>query len=428
MASANLFQQYLQPARSVVDYQNDYAKADALKNQNAMQALTLQQASNVQQQRNALRDLVQSGQIDLNDPNGLQKAVTVAPDVAPALAKSIQDQKTSAALAAKDTAQAGNFTASTGKTNQETQIAAHQQHLQALSTVNTPEDAIAWMVQGVKDGTLPAQGLQPALQNLQANGVQGWKTQTLQSGQTVQQQLEMTAAKPTEVRLGNVVKTIDMNPRSQTFGQEVVGQQAIGQSPDSAAATGLGYSKLAEEKRHNGATETLESGKAATAAAGGGKLNEGQGKATTFAARMADAESTIQALESKGVSGTDMRTMAAGSNYTNWLASPEGQDYRQAQENWVTANLRQESGAAIGKDEMDKDVRKFFPAPGDADSVKAQKARARSVAQQGMLVQAGPGAAQVPGILQRAGVTPAAAAPAGVPDDIAAILAKHGGK
>src|SRR6187399_650208 len=117
MANANLFQQYLQAPKSVVDYQNDYAKADALKNQNAMQSLTLQQAANVQQQRNALRDLVQSGQIDLNDPSGLQKAVTVAPDVAPALAKTIQDQKTSAALAAKDTAQAGNFTATTGKTN-----------------------------------------------------------------------------------------------------------------------------------------------------------------------------------------------------------------------------------------------------------------------------------------------------------------------
>lgn len=232
MANANLFQQYLQPVRSVVDYQNDYAKADALKNQNAMQSLTLQQAASVQQQRNALRDLVQSGQIDLNDPSGLQKAVTVAPDVAPALAKTIQDQKTSAALASKDSAQADNFKATTGKTSQETQIAAHQQHLQALSTVNTPEDAVAWMVQGVKDGTLPAQGLQGALQSLQTQGLDNWKKQTQQSGMTVLEQQTQTAAKPTEVRLGNIVKTMDMNPNSKTFGQEIVPQQAIGVSPD----------------------------------------------------------------------------------------------------------------------------------------------------------------------------------------------------
>jgi hypothetical protein len=236
----NPLQQFLQPPRSILDYSNDYAKADALKNQNAMQSLSLQQAANVQQQRNALRDLVQSGQIDFNDPIGLQKAVTVAPDVAPALAKSIQDQKTSAALAAKDTAQAGNFNASTGKSNQETQIASHQQHLQALSMVNSPQDAVQWMVDGVKSGALPQQGLPQALQALQDAsatpvGVAKWTGGVQQSGIAMQQQLEMTAAKPTEVRLGNTVKTIDMNPRSQTFGTEVVPTQAIGTSPDTIA-------------------------------------------------------------------------------------------------------------------------------------------------------------------------------------------------
>ncbi len=140
---------------------------------------------------------------------------------------------------------------------------------------------------------------------------------------------------------------------------------------------------------------------------GKSNLTETQGKATTFAARMADAEQTIQAMESNGVSGSDMRTIAAGNGFTNWAASPEGQQYRQAQENWVTANLRQESGAAIGKDEMAKDVRKFFPAPGDSDAVKAQKAQARAVAQQGMVVQAGPGANQIPKILGNAGATQA---------------------
>jgi hypothetical protein len=132
-------------------------------------------------------------------------------------------------------------------------------------------------------------------------------------------------------------------------------------------------------------------------------LTESQGKATTFAARMQDAEGVINAMEKLGVSGSDFRTMAAGSPYTNFAASANGQQYRQAQENWVTANLRQESGAAIGKDEMDKDVRKFFPVAGDADAVKAQKSRARAVATQGMLNQSGPGAKAIPGMLTRAG-------------------------
>lgn len=121
----------------------------------------------------------------------------------------------------------------------------------------------------------------------------------------------------------------------------------------------------------------------------GKPLTESQGKALTFYARMTDAEKSIQALEKNGVSGKDLGTIAAGNNWTNFLASPAGQDYRQAQENWVTANLRQESGAAIGVDEMAKDVRKYFPVPGDAAPVIAQKARARAIATQGMRSQAG---------------------------------------
>lgn len=143
-------------------------------------------------------------------------------------------------------------------------------------------------------------------------------------------------------------------------------------------------------------------------------LTESQGKATTFAARMTDAESIIRSMESKGVSGSDFGTIAAGGPLTNWMATSSGQQYRQAQENWVTANLRQESGAAIGKDEMDKDVRKFFPVPGDSQEVKNQKTRSRSIATQGMVQQAGPGSKSIAGIVA-AGQPDATPAPAAAP-------------
>jgi len=42
------------------------------------------------------------------------------------------------------------------------------------------------------------------------------------------------------------------------------------------------------------------------------------------------------------------------------------QQYRQAQENWVTANLRPESGAVIGVEEMEKEITKYFPPVLDA--------------------------------------------------------------
>lgn len=157
-------------------------------------------------------------------------------------------------------------------------------------------------------------------------------------------------------------------------------------------------------------------------------LTEGQGIATTFAARMQDAARVIKDLESAGVSGSDLSTIAAGNRVTNVLSPEEGQRYRQAQENWVTANLRKESGAAIPVEEMEKDIAKWFPKIGDKKEVREQKARARAVAEQGMLVQAGPGAKQVAGILERSGreAAPSRAASSASPADIDELLKKYG--
>ena len=66
------------------------------------------------------------------------------------------------------------------------------------------------------------------------------------------------------------------------------------------------------------------------------------------------------------------------------------QQYRQAQENWVTANLRPESGAAIGVDEMAKEITKYFPQANDKPETIAQKQRARRDTELAMTVRAGP--------------------------------------
>jgi hypothetical protein len=62
----------------------------------------------------------------------------------------------------------------------------------------------------------------------------------------------------------------------------------------------------------------------------------------------------------------------------------------QAKREWVTALLRKESGAAIGKDEYTQYDRQFFPQPGDGPSVIAQKAEARRVATEALKKSAGP--------------------------------------
>ncbi len=76
--------------------------------------------------------------------------------------------------------------------------------------------------------------------------------------------------------------------------------------------------------------------------------------------------------------------------------TPAQQQYRQAQEDWVRAKLRKESGAVIGKDEMDREISVYFPQPGDSPEVITQKSEARAVAIQAMRDAAGPAIPRAP--------------------------------
>lgn len=82
------------------------------------------------------------------------------------------------------------------------------------------------------------------------------------------------------------------------------------------------------------------------------------------------------------------------------LSSENRQRVLQAQEAWVRAKLRKESGAAIGKDEMEKEIKTFFPQYGDEPATIAQKMALRRQAEQGLAVQAGPALSQVPGVVE----------------------------
>jgi hypothetical protein len=72
-------------------------------------------------------------------------------------------------------------------------------------------------------------------------------------------------------------------------------------------------------------------------------------------------------------------------------ASEEQALYRQAQENWVRANLRKESGAVIGADEMDREIQTYFPTAAELSNPRiiAQKSQARQVTMDAMRQNAG---------------------------------------
>lgn len=127
-------------------------------------------------------------------------------------------------------------------------------------------------------------------------------------------------------------------------------------------------------------------------AAGG--FNEGQGKAASFADRMAEAEGVIGQHEdiNSGVSGWigGVAANALPSGVANQLASPERQQVVQAQRSFINAILRRESGAVISDAEFDNARRQYFPQPGDSADVVAQKRQNRTTAIQGMMREAGP--------------------------------------
>lgn len=131
----------------------------------------------------------------------------------------------------------------------------------------------------------------------------------------------------------------------------------------------------------------------ANAKAQAGELTEAQAKSTIYASKMELAEKNLKGLDGQynGVAGGYMRgteILGAGGNA---MQSENYQKYKQARDNFITALLRQESGAAIGKEEFTRYERELFPQPGDGPGVITQKREARRVAIEGMKKGAGPG-------------------------------------
>jgi len=117
-------------------------------------------------------------------------------------------------------------------------------------------------------------------------------------------------------------------------------------------------------------------------------LTEYQGKAVTFGTRAAESSNILNNLEG------EYSSMSA--NYLpSFLNSSKGQQAQQAQQNFVNAVLRQESGAAINSSEFENARKQYFPQPGDKPEVIEQKKRNREMVIGGFARQAGPGGADI---------------------------------
>lgn len=126
-----------------------------------------------------------------------------------------------------------------------------------------------------------------------------------------------------------------------------------------------------------------------------GKFNEGQGKAAGFTDRMLQSESILSGIGGQGgVQGEGTSAVQAGLSAIpvigNYLIGKDRQKYEQAKRDFINAQLRRESGAAIAPSEFDSANKQYFPMPGDSPEVIAQKAANRRSAIEAMGREGGP--------------------------------------
>lgn len=148
-------------------------------------------------------------------------------------------------------------------------------------------------------------------------------------------------------------------------------------------------------------------------------LTDDQSKALGFANRMQAADKILSGPDATGAETSYGANFAAGVPVIgNWLSGENYQQADQATRDFINAQLRRESGAAIGQSEFDNAYRQYIPRPGDSKAVLQQKANARAQAYKNMMLSTGGPRSAV--MQQNAALPSIAASPAsgGTPVDL----------
>jgi hypothetical protein len=118
--------------------------------------------------------------------------------------------------------------------------------------------------------------------------------------------------------------------------------------------------------------------------------NEEQAKASGFSDRLIEADSVISTPTATEAGTSALQSVASKVPLVgNYLVSDEFQMSDQAKRNFINAQLRRESGAAIAPSEFENANKQYFPQPGDSPAVIAQKKQNRKTAIQSMKKSSG---------------------------------------
>ena len=366
MASANLFQQYLQPVRSVQDYAADMDKAEAnqlalqgQRRQNEIAALTADQTRQTMassaEDRNALQRLAATWGADTSID---QRVASLRNSGRPALMQQadalekqgLEKQKTDAEVSAK---------------NADAIASAIKNSRTWLDGISTPEQYIAWHEANHRD---PVLGPYLEARGITADQARARITKALSQPGGFAKMLN-------ESKLG-AEKAYD-NLLKEAQQAEVARHNKVAEA-DASGQLALSRDRLSFDKQQQ---------------KGPGNATEGERNAAGYLMRMTEASKLLDQFEGSGAATYGTQTAAAvpfvGGAIRRAVMTPDQQQYRQAQEDWVRAKLRKESGASIATDEMDREIETYFPMPGEGKEVIAQKRKARATANAAMRQSSG---------------------------------------
>ncbi len=114
------------------------------------------------------------------------------------------------------------------------------------------------------------------------------------------------------------------------------------------------------------------------------KMTEGQAKAGFNASRMQNSSQTLSGLEGAGYDGSLGGGGAA-------IGRDDSRNYSAAKSQWKDALIRETTGAAATKPEVEAADRTYFPQFGDSPAVRKHKAQMRAAAEQNAFKMSGPG-------------------------------------
>lgn len=191
---------------------------------NQLNQMKMQEYERGLQEQNALRSVVGRPGFDPMNPTHQANAFAAAPSLAPTyIEKALTTRETGAKI--------NKIGAETAELDYKTKAAKANKAISDISALSSPKEAIDSINAHLAAGDITAEKADAVKNSLAAApSFSAWQKKMVMGILDAKEQLTMTAPKPTEMRLGNVVKTIDMNPNSPTYKQEVLPPQAIGMS------------------------------------------------------------------------------------------------------------------------------------------------------------------------------------------------------